>query len=477
MRSTVNRVLLVALFVLPFKLESQFTAREYADRRELLAGRVPDAVIVALGAPEPALDYLEFYQNPGMLYLTGITEPGAALVMVKEAGKASATVFVLPRDPAAETWTGRRMGREGAARLTGLPARDRASLTRVLDSLGVGKLPFYVIGEISDSRKGDGPDDTLTPDEQYVAAFKRRHPQLRISSGNDVLAELRGKKTLAELALIKRAVDITVSAQKEAIQAVRPDAYEYEIEALIEYVFRRNGSERPSFATIVGSGPNSTTLHYNADDRQIQKGDVVVMDIGASYQGYAADVTRTVPANGIFSPEQRQIYQIVRDAQAAAERQAKLGAPAQLMSDSADAVLAAGLARLGLIESPDATFESARGGQQPQLRLYYMHGLGHGIGLEVHDPDQFYFTGTIAEGSAFTIEPGIYVRENLLETLADTPKNRAMIARIRLAVDRYKNIGVRIEDDYVATDKGVEWISRAPREIAEIEALMRRATP
>jgi Xaa-Pro aminopeptidase len=475
MRSIVNRLLLVALLVLPFKLESQFTAREYAQRRELLAGRLPDAVVVAFGAREPAQDYLEFYQNPGMLYLTGIKEPEAALVIVKEAGIASATVFVLPRDPAAETWTGKRTGREGAARLTGLPARDRESLTHMLDSLGAGKkLPFYVVGEISESRDGDAP---LTPDEQYVAALKRRHPQLRISSGNDLLAQLRGKKTPAELALIKRAVDITVSAQKEAIQAVRPESYEYEIEALIEYVFRRNGSERPSFATIVGSGPNSTTLHYNVDDRQIQRGDVVVMDIGASYQGYAADVTRTVPANGTFSPEQRQIYQIVRDAQAAAERQAKLGALAQLMTDSADAVIAAGLARLGLIESPDATFESSRGGQQPQFRLYYMHGLGHGIGLEVHDPDQFYFSGTIGEGSAFTIEPGIYVRENLLETIADTPKNRAIIAKIRPAVERYKNIGVRIEDDYIATDKGIEWISRAPREIAEIEALMRRATP
>jgi Xaa-Pro aminopeptidase len=472
----VKRLSLIALLILPFKLEAQFTAREYAQRREMLASRVPDAVIVAFGAREPAQDYLEFSQNPGMLYLSGIKEPDAALVMVKESGKASATVFVLPRDPAAETWTGRRMGRDGAARLTGLPARDRESLTHVLDSLGAGKLPFYVIGEMSDSRDADAAIP-LTPDEQYVAALKSRHPQLRVASGADLLAQLRGKKTPAELALIKRAVDITVSAQKEAIAAVRPESYEYEIEALIEYVFRRNGSERPSFATIVGSGPNSTTLHYNVDDRQIQRGDVVVMDIGASYQGYAADVTRTVPASGTFSPEQRQIYQIVRDAQAAAERQAKLGAAAQLMSDSADAVIAAGLARLGLIESPNATFESSRGGAQPQLHLYYMHGLGHGIGLEVHDPDQFYFTGTIGEGSAFTIEPGIYVRENLLETIADTPKNRAMIAKIRTAVERYKNIGVRIEDDYIVTDKGVEWISRAPREIAEIEALMRRATP
>src|SRR5439155_20707794 len=174
--------------------------------------------------------------------------------------------------------------------------------------------------------------------------------------------------------------------------------------------------------------------HYNADNRSIEPGDVVVMDIGASYRGYAADVTRTVPANGTYSPDQRQIYQIVRDAQAAAERQAKPKGPAAAMDDSATAVLAAGLGRLGLIESPTATFGFVSGGvtrEMAQYRMYYMHGLGHGIGLEVHDPDQFYFPpGVIAEGSAFTIEPGIYVRGNLLETLANTPRNRAMIAKI-----------------------------------------------
>jgi Xaa-Pro aminopeptidase len=146
------------------------------------------------------------------------------------------------------------------------------------------------------------------------------------------------------------------------------------------------------------------------------------------------------------------------------------------MSDSASAVMAAGLARIGLIESPNATYDCGPA-QQPQqcsqLELYYMHGLGHGIGLEVHDPDQFYFTGTIAQGSAFTIEPGIYVRENLLEILPKTAKNDALIAKLRPAVEKYKNIGVRIEDDYIGTDKGVEWISRAPREIAEVEAMMK----
>ena len=151
------------------------------------------------------------------------------------------------------------------------------------------------------------------------------------------------------------------------------------------------------------------------------------------------------------------------------------------MSDSASAIIGAGLARLGLIEGATATYDAlAPNGQitqQPQIELYYMHGLGHGIGLEVHDPEQFYFSGVIAEGSAFSIEPGIYVRENLLQILADTPRNRALIAKIRPAVERYKNIGVRIEDDYIVTDKGLEWISRAPREIAEIEALMRRPIP
>lgn len=469
----VNRLLLLALLTLPLKLEAQFSAREYAQRREALVAKLPDAVVVVLGAREPAEDYLEFYQAPGMDYLTGIHEPDAALVMVKEGGRGAGIAFVLPRDPAAEVWTGKRMGVDGAARLTGLPARDASQITRVLDSLGRGNLPFYVIGALSGSR---GDSLGRTPDDQLVAALKRSHPQLQLSSANRLLDQLRGKKSAGEHALVRRAVEITVQAQGEAIAAIRPGLYEYEIEAIIENVFRRNGSERPSFATIVGSGPNSTTLHYNANDRQIQPGDVIVMDIGASYKGYAADVTRTVPANGTYSPEQRQVYQLVRDAQAAAERQARPGAPPQLMRDSASAVLAAGLARLGLIESPNATYDTPDG-QEPQYRLYYMHSLGHGIGLEVHDPDQYSFIGALAEGSAFTIEPGIYVRENLLEILSDTPKNRALIAKIRPAVERYRNVGVRIEDDYLITDKGLEWVSKAPREIGEIEALMKRNRP
>ncbi|HUF31372.1 MAG TPA: M24 family metallopeptidase, partial [Gemmatimonadaceae bacterium] len=201
-----------------------------------------------------------------------------------------------------------------------------------------------------------------------------------------------------------------------------------------------------------------------------------VMDIGASYRGYTADVTRTVPVNGTFSPEQRRIYEIVRAAQAAAERAATLGSDAARMTQAAAQVLAQGLARLGLIQAPDATYDCpAQGASAPclQLQLFYMHGLGHGIGLDVHDPEQFYHTRRIEAGSAFTIEPGLYIRGNVLETLPETPRNREIASALSAAVATYSNIGVRIEDDYIATAQGVEWISRAPRELSEVEEAMR----
>jgi Xaa-Pro aminopeptidase len=180
--------------------------------------------------------------------------------------------------------------------------------------------------------------------------------------------------------------------------------------------------------------------------------------------------------NGVFSPAQREIYQAVRDAQASAERQAKPGALVRTMSDSATASLAASLTRLGLIESPTATYdcEGAAGpGTCPQYRLYYMHGLGHGIGLDVHDPWRGSATDVLTPGHAFTIEPGIYVRGNTIDIISDTPRNRAFKEKIRAAVTRYANIGVRIEDDFFVTPSEVEWISRAPREISDIEALMK----
>jgi Xaa-Pro aminopeptidase len=472
-----TRTLLAAFLLLPAALAAQQGANpleaEYRARRAALQEKVGDAVIVVAGAPEPAADYQSFSQNPPFAYLTGIDEAGATLVLVRQGGTTRQLVFVEPRDPAREVWTGSRLGAPAVAARTGMEARDAGDLERVLDSLVATKLPVAVV-----AYAGEGATPAvLSPEQQFVQALKRRHgDSLRVRDVGMVLAQLRGTKSANELALIRRAIDITVQAQREAAGAMAPGMNEFEIQALIEYTFRRNGADRPSFATIVGSGPNATTLHYNADDRVMHAGELVVMDIGASYKGYAADVTRTLPVSGKFTADQRAVYQVVRDAQKAAEQAAVPGARAQLMSMAATRVIAAGLARLGLIESDTATYEcAARAGSVrrcPQYTMYYMHGLGHGIGLEVHDPDQYYFTGVLQPGSAFTIEPGIYVRADVLDVLPDTPSNAALREKLGAAVKRYANIGVRIEDDYFVTERGVEWVSRAPREIAEIEAMM-----
>jgi Xaa-Pro aminopeptidase len=470
-RFVLASVVLVFTF-LPLGVRAQITQAEFASRRAALAAALGDGVLVAFGSPEPEEDYISFYQNSQFRYLTGFTEPDAALVLDIKGGRlVGQHMFVLPSDPSREMWTGRRLGLQGVRQALGLESHDGSTLSRALDSLLArsGTSVLHVVGNYA-------PNHTvLTADDQLVRAVVSKRPNVTVKSANLAALQLRRVKSAAELDLIRKAVAITVDAHRDAMRAMEPGQNEFETQALVEYSFRRNGAERPGFATIIGSGPNSTTLHYNANDRFFGNNDVVVMDIGALYGGYSADVTRTIPVSGTYSAEQRAVYQVVRDAQAAAERQARLNGPARALTDSATATLTAGLARLGLIESANATYDcdAAASRQCPQFDLYYYHGLGHPIGLDVHDPGASTTFGTLVAGSAFTIEPGIYVRENVLDVIPRTPRNLAMINKIRPAAERYRNIGIRIEDDYIMTDRGLEWISRAPREINEIEALMR----
>ncbi len=260
--------------------------------------------------------------------------------------------------------------------------------------------------------------------------------------------------------------------------------HEYELRAALEFTFTRLGAERPAYGSIVGSGVNGTQLHYMKDTAPAKPGEVVVIDAAAEYHGYAADITRTIPVSGTYTPEQKAIYQLVLDAQLAAERNSKAGMLASAAQDSSFELRARGLAALGLIESADALFDPpwqadcTRGTACRQANLWMIHGITHGLGLAVHDPGQWNFGDrTFKVGDAFTIEPGIYISTNSLDVLADTPRNRAFIAKVRAAVLKYQNMGVRIEDDYIITDKGLERISTAPREIAEIEALMKKRKP
>ena len=472
--------ILLGLLALASPLVAQtMPDREYAARRDSLAARIGTGVVVAFGARTP-VGFERPGQLPGFRYLTGFMEPDAALLLVVRDGRPSPVLFTQARDPRRQLYDGFPPDSAGVERTTGIPARSIAALGPMLDSLAASGLPVYTLRDYASWDVAQA--DSLTRGASFMRAFAASHPGLELRDAHPALDSLRTRKSPAELAMLRRAIDITVEAQREVMRAVRPGMYEYEVEALFTAAFRRSGGDGPAFVSIVGSGPNSTQYHYNANDRRMQAGDVVVMDVGAGYGGYAADVTRTVPVSGRFTPEQRAVYQIVRDAQAAAERVVRPGASFAAWRDAAQAVVARGVARLGLTEGVDATFDppwADQCGARPvactQAFLYMAHGLGHGIGLEVHDqPHPWLGAGAFAAGDVFTIEPGVYVSRKLLEILPDTPKNRAMIARVRDAVARYDDTGVRIEDDYLVTPTGVEWLSRAPREIGEVERAMAR---
>jgi Xaa-Pro aminopeptidase len=455
---------------------------EYRARRDSLAAHLDSGVVVAFGAREPASHWIPFRPLPAFRYLTNFAEPDAVLVLVKRGGRVASYVYVQPPDPRYQLYVGIPADSATVARETGLARRDVTTLRPALDSLVRAGLPIYSLRDFASADAAER--DTLTEGAAFERGLAAAHQGLEVRDAHEILDQLRARKSPRELALLRRAIAATDDAHRAALRAVRPGASEREVQAVIEAAFLTGGAEGPSFASIIGSGPNSTTLHYMRNDRVMRAGDVVVMDVGASYAGYAADVTRTLPVSGRFTPEQRAVYQIVRDAQKAAERASRVGASADAWQAAADSVVARGLARLGLIESADAAFDAPWADQcatRPRLckqyALFLPHGLGHGIGLEVHDPAMYYFgERTFQDGDVFTIEPGVYVNPELLRLLPDTPRNRAMAARIRPAVERYKHVGVRIEDDYVVTRGGLEWLSRAPREIGEIEAAMAKTT-
>jgi Xaa-Pro aminopeptidase len=365
---------------------------EFAARRRALVAALPDSVdaVVVLGAREPAADYLRFDQAPDFRYLTGFLEPDAALVLARRAGgDADGTLFVQPNDPAREVWTGRRAGVAGARAATGLAARPAGEFRQALDSVAraaaAAGRPLAVVGQLA------AGGDVLTPDAQLVAALRRDHPALRVVSAGGAVARLRGRKSAAELARVRRAVEVTVEAQRAAMGLVAPGVNEYEVQALIEYTFRRRGADRPSFATIVGSGPNSTTLHYNADDREMRAGEVVVMDVGASWDGLRG--RRDAHGAGERALHGGAARGLPARARRAGGRRARRrgrravgGAVRQRAPHGGARARAAGARRVG-----GRHLRLRRDGaerQCPQWSLYYMHGLGHGIGLEVHDPEQ-----------------------------------------------------------------------------------------
>lgn len=482
------RAACVALLTTPVVAEGQSDAlplSEFAARRTALAASIDSGVVLAYGARTPVHDFSAFFQLPSFRYLTNYIEPDGAFVMVVRGGKGESTLFLAPVEPRSAFYYGERATPANSEARYGLRGRAFGSLAAMLDSLARTGLPFYHVPDVETTDFAQL--DSLTRGQETVKRLGAAHPSLAIRNAMPLVLKVRAKKSEAELALLRRSIEITNEGHRAAMLTADP-AHEYELKAALEFEFTRRGAERPAYGSIVGAGANAGTLHYMKDSDPVRPGDLVLMDAGAEFRGYAADVTRTIPVSGTYTAEQRAIYQLVLDSQKAAERLSEPGMNMRAATDSSVAVRVRGLVALGLIESDTATFDppwrvncAASPAQCRQSNLWMIHGITHGIGLAVHDPLQgSYGNGTFQEGDAFTIEPGIYISTRSLDALPDTPKNRKFIAAVRERVLRYQHVGVRIEDSYIITKQGLERISIAPREIHEIEALMaqrRRFTP
>ena len=401
------------------------TASVAARRRALLA-RIGRGVVLVPAAHERELerDYLQdndFRQSNTFFYLTELETQDAWLLLIAGGGAPETVLFLPPRNPFQERWTGLRLGPDStAARLTGIA---RVLPTDSLDPLLSALLarvrgPLYV------------PLDQATRDE----------PRLRdlVFVGRDVrnlrpvVDSLRLVKDADELARMRKAIDISGLGHVAAMQAARPGAWEYEIEAALEAEFRRNGADRLGYPSIVGSGPNSTTLHYDVNRRQTRDGDLIVVDAGAEWGQYTADVTRTFPVNGKFTPRQKAIYDLVLATQQAAFDSTRPGATIAQLNRIARDYMRAHSGTLCGAQTCDA---------------YFIHGLSHWLGMDVHDVGDY--STPLKPGMVFTIEPGIYLAP--------------------------EGLGVRIEDDVLVTATGAEWLSaKAPKTTAEIERLMGR---
>ena len=478
----VRLLALTLLAILPGPASAQIGEAEYAARRARLADRMGEGALIAFGVPNYLNHQFEIRQLPAFSYLTGFAEPDAVLVMVRDAAGVRGDLFTLTPTVRTQLYDGFRASPAELAARTGFRVRPLDAMAAYVDSLAATGQPLFTLRDVQTSDYA--ARDTLTRGRLFVRDLEARYGR-PVADLHAAVSEMRARKSEAEVALLQRAITITEDALKASFQTTRPGVWEYEVEATVEHGFRSRRATGPAYASIVGSGPNSTTLHYSQSSRQAEAGDLLLLDVGASYEGYAADISRTVPVSGHFTPDQRVIYDLVLEAQKAAEA---LALPDTLAATSLAAsvqVRLRGLATLGLIESPEATFDppwpvdcEAQPAQCLQGTLFMIHGISHGIGLEVHDPAQFYSGArTFQPGDVFTIEPGLYVSLRALDLLEDTPKNRAFRAAVRETVARYDHIGVRIEDDYLMTADGARRLSAGvPREAEDVERAMVRET-
>ncbi len=431
---------------------------DYAMRRQKLMDLMGSGVAVFKTSGQ---------SSDNFFYLTGFEEPDAAMLLIPEADKRF-ILFVRPDNPARSVWTGDVTGLDGAKEIFGADeAYSLDQFERILARSLRGKEKIFCSFQNSELAS------TLL---QMVRRPWNNYAK-QIVDLTEEIYEMRVIKSRQEIALIKKAVDITCQAHIEAMKAAQPGINEAEIEAVIEYVFRKQGATGPGFPSIVGSGPNSTVLHYEINNRQTVDGDLVVMDIGAEVGRYTADVTRTMPINGQFTQEQKDIYNIVLEAEEKALGIIAPGVEINEVHNLAVSIIADGLLRLGLITDKESRW---------QMRAWLMYTTNHWIGLNVHDVGDYKrrrdSSRALEPGMVFTVEPGLYIRMDTIDNLqkivgTSVPEEQVseFVKAVRPVVQRYNNIGVRIEDNVLVTEDGYENLSiKAPKTIAEIEKIMKK---
>jgi len=395
-----------------------------------------------------------FRQDSDFYYLTGFQEPDA-IAVVAPAKDARYTLFVRPRDPEKEVWNGRRAGVEGAKQSFGADAafpveEFQDKLTELLD--GARNL-YYRLGNGNPDL-----DQTIVRQLARMRSLARRGiraPQT-ITDPGSILHEMRLIKTEEEIALMQRSADIASEAHREAMKSARAGMKEYELEALVEYIFRRNGANAPAYGSIVGGGANATILHYVNNDAELRDGDLLLIDAGAEFEGFASDITRTFPVNGKFTDAQREVYNLVLECQERCIEMTAPGVTLDEMHQRSVEILTEGMVRLGLLKGDVKKLI-----EEEAYKKFYMHRLGHYLGMDVHDVGLYHSDGQprpVEAGIVMTVEPGLYISEDA----EDVP-------------DKYRGIGVRIEDDVLVTTDGFRVLTdKAPKSIEEIEALMAR---
>ncbi len=433
--------------------------REFVRRRKRLMDIVDrDGIAIQPTAPERLRnrDVLYPYRpDSDFYYLSGFPEPEAVLVLVPDRPQGEYLLFCRERDPEAETWHGRRAGLEGACELYGA---DDAFPISDLDDILPGLLEnkeriYYTMGRYQDF------DQRLVGWLNRVSSKGRAgiHAPDQFHTLGHHLHEMRLYKSREEIKAMRKAAQVSAAAHRRAMEICRPGVHEYQIEAELLHTFMRHGCRSPAYPSIVGGGPNSCILHYNENCETLTDGDLLLIDAGAEYDSYAADITRTFPVNGRYTPEQRAVYEVVLEAQYAAIDRVRPGNSWNDPHQAALEVITKGLVALGILKGRWRTLL-----KDEAFRPYYMHRTGHWLGMDVHDVGEYKVGDewrTFEPGMVTTVEPGLYLSP-----------------AIKGLAKRWWNIGIRIEDDVLVTADGHDVLTAgAPKTVAEVERVMHQA--